>query len=68
MSPILLGLLKMMIPAMEKMGLEEWETLGLPAVKGIAMNLKAGNGQEEMLILADALDKIVKFEATRKFD
>jgi hypothetical protein len=66
MNPILMQLLKMLAPMMESAGLQEWQSVGLPKVKALAMDLKVGEGQEEALILADALDKIVQFEAKRQ--
>lgn len=65
MNSTLLGMMKLVLPLLEQAGLEEWTTIGLPACQGIAKNLAPGKGQEEALIFVDALDKIVKFEATR---
>lgn len=65
MNSTILTLLKMILPMLETAGLEEWTTVGLPAATGVAKSLAPGKGQEECLIMVDALDKIVKFEATR---
>ena len=65
MNPVILGMLKMVLPMMEQAGLQEWETIGVPALTGVAKSLAAGKGQEEALIIVDALDKIMKFESTR---
>ena len=66
MNPILLQMLKMLAPMMESAGLQEWQSVGYPKVQEIAKKLAVGEGQEEALILADALDKIMQFEAKRQ--
>lgn len=59
-------ILALLLPEIEKVSLEEWETVGLPALTAKAKSLAPGKGQEEALILVNALDQIAKFEATRQ--
>lgn len=62
----LLPLVEVFLPEIEGIALDKWETIGLPKVTALAKSVPTGSGQEELLILVDAMDKIAKFEATRK--
>jgi len=65
MNPIILSALKLMLPLLEQAGLKEWSDVGYPALMGVAKHLELGKGQEEAVILINALDQIMKFEASR---
>lgn len=66
MSLIESFLMKIAVPKIEQYSLEEWEAKILPHLKEEAMKLPVGQGQEEAMIVIDALDKIANFEASRK--
>jgi hypothetical protein len=66
MNAIEAQLLKMFLPDLETMALNEWSTKGLPELTAKANALPKGGGQEEALILINALDQIMKFEASRQ--
>lgn len=66
MNPVESEVLKLLLPELESVGLQEWSSVGLTALQAKAKSLAPGKGQEEALIMVDAIDKIMKFEATRQ--
>jgi hypothetical protein len=66
MNAIEAEILQLLLPTLEASAMTEWQTVGLPAVTAKAMSLAPGKGQEEAMILVNALDQIVKFEVARK--